>query len=289
MWHGSATSIILVAIGTALIAILMWSQQKPGKNFPPGPRGWPILGNILEFSGKKPPYVIFMEHGQKYGNIFSIRMGQKWAVVLNGAETIKEALVKKVEFANRATSYSISLFAGNGKDLLFGQYTPSWKLQRKIANTAFRSLATGNDERFEKLVTSVIPGLSELLNSKGSEAFDPSKMLSFSIYNILATICFGKQYSFDSPDLLTLIRVVREGMELVGNGLIADFIPILKYIPTPAARKVKQFFGEFSDLVQQELDEHRAKYNEASEPRDLIEMLFQAQQEMREEGEDERS
>ena len=50
-------------------------------------------------------------------------------------------------------------------------------------------------------------------------------------------------------------------MELVGNGLIADFIPVLKHVPTPAARKLKQFFSQFADIVQKELDEHRAKFD----------------------------
>lgn len=48
-----------------------------------------------------------MEYAKEYGDIFSIRVGQRWTVVLNGAATIKEALLKKgVEFANRPTSFT---------------------------------------------------------------------------------------------------------------------------------------------------------------------------------------
>ena len=53
-----------------------------------------------------------MELAKKYGDVFSIRVGQRWMVVLNGAEMIKEALVKKgVDFANRPTSYTSNIYS----------------------------------------------------------------------------------------------------------------------------------------------------------------------------------
>lgn len=41
------TSLTIATIAAALVAMFMWSQQKPRKDFPPGPRGWPLVGNLL--------------------------------------------------------------------------------------------------------------------------------------------------------------------------------------------------------------------------------------------------
>lgn len=43
----NSTSGILVSIATTLVALWVWSQQRPRKDFPPGPKGWPLIGNIL--------------------------------------------------------------------------------------------------------------------------------------------------------------------------------------------------------------------------------------------------
>ena len=44
---------------------------------------------------------------KKYGDIFSVRLGSNWCVVLNSLEAAKDAYLKKpVEFAGRPQSYS---------------------------------------------------------------------------------------------------------------------------------------------------------------------------------------
>ncbi|KAJ8036768.1 Cytochrome P450 1A1 [Holothuria leucospilota] len=283
----NSTSLALVTAATALVGVWVWSQQKPRKDFPPGPKGWPLLGNILEFAGTKAAYDVLTEHAGTYGNIFSIRIGQRWTVVLNGVAVIKEALLKKgVEFANRPTSFTIDLVTEGGKSIVFGQFTPTWKLHRKLAFSAFRTLATGSNERFEKLVYSIVPGLTKCLESKGSEPFSPRGTLASSIYNILATMCFGKQYEFGGPELQVWIDLNREGTEMIGNGLAADYIPIMKHIPTPGMKRVLKLFDVFLGSIQKEIEEHRATYDLSREPKDLIEMLFQARQEMEDEGSD---
>lgn len=65
------------------------------------------LHTVLDFAGASPAHMVCIDNAEKYGNIFSLRLGQRWTVVLNGADVIKEALLKKgVEFANRPNSFS---------------------------------------------------------------------------------------------------------------------------------------------------------------------------------------
>ena len=54
----------------------------------------------------KPEYV-FGRWAKKYGNVFGFKVGERWMVVLNGQEVIKEALLNHgVEFAGRPDFYS---------------------------------------------------------------------------------------------------------------------------------------------------------------------------------------
>ena len=53
------------------------------------------------------PEIVFGKMAEKYGNIFSLKVGERWMVVLNGHEAIKDALVKQsVDFAGRPEFHS---------------------------------------------------------------------------------------------------------------------------------------------------------------------------------------
>lgn len=51
-----------------------------------------------------------------------------------------------------------------------------------------------------------------------------------------------------------------DGAELLGNGLVADYIPALKHIPTSGQRKAKKLIKDFFNLIDNELQEHREQY-----------------------------
>ncbi|MEQ2237979.1 hypothetical protein ILYODFUR_028671 [Ilyodon furcidens] len=62
--------------------------------FPPGPGALPVVGNIFTWDQSR-PHEKLMELARTYGDVYSLRFGQKWIVVLNGFEALKEGLVTK--------------------------------------------------------------------------------------------------------------------------------------------------------------------------------------------------
>ncbi|TKS74525.1 Cytochrome P450 2J2 [Collichthys lucidus] len=61
-------------------------------NFPPGPRSFPIVGSIFSLDHNR-THEIFTQLSGSYGDVFSLRLGQKRIVVLNKFKVIKEGLV----------------------------------------------------------------------------------------------------------------------------------------------------------------------------------------------------
>ena len=79
--------------------ITAWFFTGPSyKNLPPGPPGLPFLGNLWEASGNNKYYLKLTEYAHKYGNIFSLFYGSHPAIVLNGPDLIREALVTNAEY-----------------------------------------------------------------------------------------------------------------------------------------------------------------------------------------------
>ncbi len=68
-------------------------------------------------------------------------------------------------------------------------------------------------------------------------------------------------YDLDDPEFVTMHRAIDDLTKDLGNGLAADYFPLLRFIPTPALRKVKQYKQVVHDILRKHLDEHRKAYN----------------------------
>ncbi|XP_037622581.1 cytochrome P450 2F2-like [Sebastes umbrosus] len=92
-------SIILLLL--CIIFIIQLLKSRRPKNFPPGPPVLPILGNILHLSVDN-PLKDFERLRKSYGNVYSLYLGSKPTVVINGMKAMKEVLVTKgIDFAGR--------------------------------------------------------------------------------------------------------------------------------------------------------------------------------------------
>lgn len=84
----------------------MWSERVIGNDNgdqqltvtvpkPPGPKPFPIIGNLACLDGYEVPYQAFTDLGKRYGAIVGLRLGSVPTVVVNGVEHIKEVLITK--------------------------------------------------------------------------------------------------------------------------------------------------------------------------------------------------
>ncbi|XP_072038232.1 LOW QUALITY PROTEIN: steroid 17-alpha-hydroxylase/17,20 lyase-like [Amphiura filiformis] len=268
------TSTILLVVASLLVYVWYRNVSRPA-GFPPGPTALPVVGNIFELM-KGPVHEEFNKLAKKYGDIFSIKIGNNWAVILNNLEFAKEAFLKKpVEFAGRPKNYSAEVFSQGYKDIAFATYSDTWKLHRKIGHSAIRHFASG--KRLDKLVHSVLPKLSRALDEKEGKSFEPKEVLGVSVYNILATMCFGHEYSFGDPKLKYFMDFNKQLLEEFGNGVPADYVPILKYVPDKQTKKLHKMTEEFHGKLQKEVDAHKENYDPEN-VRDLIDSLLKEQE-----------
>ena len=82
--------------------------KKPHPNFPPGPRGLPVIG-VLPWLGGDPQKVLF-DWGQKYGPVMSVRMANVDTVFLNNFDAINSVSCWSIESCVKLISNTALLF-----------------------------------------------------------------------------------------------------------------------------------------------------------------------------------
>lgn len=92
----SANGIVFVVISFATFVsyvIFVRRRRSQSLNLPPGPPGWPILGNLVELirAGKETE-ALFQRWAETYGEIMSFRIGGDISIALTNIDLIMEIM-----------------------------------------------------------------------------------------------------------------------------------------------------------------------------------------------------
>ncbi|XP_030835193.1 steroid 17-alpha-hydroxylase/17,20 lyase-like isoform X1 [Strongylocentrotus purpuratus] len=269
-------------LGIVLIIVLLVKNARRPHRFPPGPPGLPIIGNVFDLTATSE--VLFDKWSKVYGDVFSFRVGDRWVVVLNHQEVIKEAMLKyDVEFSGRPQFYSAEIASDGFKDIVFSNYSDTWKLHRKLAHSAFRKFATGH--KLDELVHGVIPQVQQMLKENIGKPFDPKLMITLTLYNVFSKMCFSESYDFSDPRMLGYITMSQELAEKVGFGLVADYFPWARFLSYNGASYIQRMKQKYMEWTSPQLQRHRETLD-PNEARDFCDLMLLAQMEAMDSEED---
>ena len=262
----------LVAITTICLVYLLLkylhTDIPEGLRRLPGPKPFPIIGNVLELGNN--PHLSLTKMSERYGPVFQIQIGMRPVVVLSGGETVRQALIKQGDdFAGRPDLYSFQ-FINDGKSLAFSTDKAGvWRARRKLAMNALRSFATleGTTPEYSCMLEEhickegdyLLKQLSTVMEANG--CFDPFRHIVVSVANVICGMCFGRRYDHNDQELLSLVNLSDEFGQVVGSGNPADFMPYLRYLPNNTMTKFMAINTRFNAFIQKIVSEHYVSYD----------------------------
>eukprot|EP00058_Branchiostoma_floridae_P016375 XP_002601863.1 hypothetical protein BRAFLDRAFT_121141 [Branchiostoma floridae] len=273
--------LMTITVGLVTLVLATWLRDYVKRwRMPPGPFFWPIIGNIYFFSGRM--YTTCTDLAKKYGDVFSLKMGMTDVVVLNSLDTVKEAFVKKgVDFAGRPKILSMDIFSEGGKDIAFTDYSPTWKLHRKLFHGAIRGYALGENLQ-TRVHESLEDTIAEFTKMEG-QAVNIEDYIYQLVYNVICSAAFGVRYTMDDEEFNTLMKINKDTEEIVGQGLLADVYPSLRFLPSPTLTNIRKMTKQYVGIMQRHLEEHRETFD-PSNLRDITDHMIKAQKDAEEEG-----
>ncbi|KAM9616706.1 cytochrome P450 2K1-like isoform 1-T1 [Morphnus guianensis] len=274
----SCTSLGLVLILTFLSILKMrgfWNNHR-GKNFPPGPRALPIIGNLHLFDLKR-PYRTYLQLSKLYGPVFSVQMGLRKIVVISGYETVKEALVNQADaFAERPKIPIFQDLTG-GYGIVFA-HGENWKVMRRFTLATLRDFGMGK-KAIEDRIVEEYGYLADSIVAQEGKPFDGSKMINAAVANIIVSILLGKRFDCKDSRFVRLIHLTKENVRLAGKPLVTMYntFPQLGFL-LRANKILLQHRDEFHAYLQVTFVE-RLKTLDKNDQRNFIDAFLVKQQE----------
>ncbi|KAG8445805.1 hypothetical protein GDO86_010551 [Hymenochirus boettgeri] len=257
----------------ALVVLNILNQWNKGvsRHFPPGPKGWPLIGNLLDINLKK-PHLTYIELSKTYGPVFSIQMGVRKIVVLAGYETVKDALVNHAEVFGARAELPIFLKMDKGHGIISSN-GENWKTMRRFAITTLRDFGMGKNI-IEQKIMEECNYLIQYFSSFKGKPFNDEILLNSSVANIIVAILLGHRMNYEDPTFLRLLHLNNENIRLLASPMVQvyNILPILEFLPGCHKIIIKNI-EDFCEFIRSKLIEHW-KCLDVNDQRSLIDVFF---------------
>ncbi|KAI3844867.1 hypothetical protein MKX03_008298 [Papaver bracteatum] len=210
-------------------------------NLPPGPPGWPIVGNLFQFSRSGKQFFEYIKDLQQiYGPIFTIQMGTRTIVIITTPELAHEALIEKgTILASRPKENSTrTIFSSNKFTVNSADYGPVWRsLRRNMVSEMLSST------RLRGFYGVRVTAMDRLINRFKTEAESTQGVVSviknvrFAVFCILISLCFGVE--MDEETIVNIDETMQSVLYTVMPRL-DDYLPLLSPFYLKQRKKAKQ-------------------------------------------------
>ncbi|XP_047326721.1 flavonoid 3'-monooxygenase CYP75B137-like [Impatiens glandulifera] len=248
-------------------------QKKQSLSLPPGPMGLPIFGNLPFLNPELHSY--FTALAKTYGPIFSLRLGNKIAVVISTSSLAQEVLKDQdIIFANRNVPIAGKVGLCGGSDILWSPYGPEWRNLRKIC--VQEMLTKSKVDSFYDIRRREVRKRINSLWVRRKSLVDVGEEMFMTVLNSISTVLWGEcgKEMAERNLGIEFHHFVEELTMLVGVPNISDFIPCLAYFDMQGIeKKMKRLVTKFDKVFELMINE-RMREDDNNEKKDFLQGLL---------------
>lgn len=249
-----------------------WKPRRAQKSPPEAAGAWPIIGHLLQLNVQKPLARTLADLSDKYGPVFTIRVGMKQVLVVSNWEAVKECFTTNDKiFSSRPPSSFGAYLHYNYAGFGLAPYGPYWRQMRKIAIQELLSA-----KRMEKIrhvrvseIDASMKGLFSIYNKMKDGNNSPVKVDMSNWFeelslNMILRKIGGRRYYFDRTEIgktrfTHFKEVVKKHLRFSEQFIVSDVIPFpfLRLLDLQwHIKSMKRIAKELDTVLQIWIDEH---------------------------------
>ncbi|XP_062167825.1 cytochrome P450 98A2-like [Alnus glutinosa] len=275
----------LIPVSLIILLLAYKLYQRLRFKLPPGPRPWPIVGNLYDV--KPVRFRCFAEWAQAYGPVISVWFGSMLNVIVSNSELAKEVLKEHdQQLADRHRSRSAAKFSRDGKDLIWADYGPHYVKVRKVC-----TLELFSPKRLEALRPIREDEVRTMVESIFNDCAHPDncgkrllvkEYLGAVAFNNITRLTFGKRFMNSEGVMdeqgLEFKGIVANGVKIGGSLPIADHIPWVRWMFPRQEEAFVKHWERRDRLTKTIMEEHsQARNKSGSAKQHFVDALFTLQ------------
>ncbi|KQK14547.1 hypothetical protein BRADI_1g17180v3 [Brachypodium distachyon] len=272
-------------IGSLFIILAMWyilfhhGSENNAKwsrlPLPPGPCGWPLLGNLPQLGAK--PHHTMCALAWEHGPLFRLRLGSTEVVVASSAGIAMQFLRHHdANFSNRPPNSGAEHIAYNYQDLVFASYGTRWRALRKLcALHLFSAKALNNLRNVREGEVRLMVRELAWAAAGPAPAVALGQQANMCVTNTLARATIGRRV-FAVDTAREFKEMVVELMQLAGVFNLGDFVPALRWLdPQGVVAKMKRLHRRYDNMMNGFIKEREpACLSAGAEAKDLLSVML---------------
>ncbi|KAH8721676.1 cytochrome P450 [Ilyonectria robusta] len=219
---------ILVLVSLYLLLIPNQFTDPRRKKLPPGPRGWPLVGNFYDLADSELVRDKVRDWYHKYGDVFYTKIGVTDYIWLSSPKAVKDLMDKKSAIYSSRPHMPLAQQVASGQSRqLFMPYGPDWRNLRKHSHGLLNQNASKKYQPVQNFESKVL--LQDLLEQP-DQFYTITRRYSASVIMLVA---YGYRIpSFEDP-LITKIYGVLEHLSVMmaPGAFIVESFPALAALP----------------------------------------------------------
>ncbi|XP_035702729.1 farnesoate epoxidase isoform X2 [Folsomia candida] len=268
---------LVVLVLTLLVIYLLIKYHKRSTSTPPGPAGYPLVGNLLQIGAR--PHLSYTRWAKMYGGIYRIKIGSTNMFILTSTSLVKEAFNTGLELSGRMEIKSIrdifddaAITHGvNGAD---GE---SWNILRRFTLQQLHNMGYAGKRIEEYILDEVRHMLGEIEESNGKPVKDIMETFSLPVVSSLWRVITGERLTRGDAEFQKMLGMVRRAIDaMVGKGSILFLLPWIRHVAPESSgyNNFRQIMGELRDFFVGVVSRHE-KNLDNSPPSNMVQAFLQ--------------
>jgi hypothetical protein len=231
-------------------------SQNTELTVPHGPMSLPMIGNLLQLGDR--PFETLFKWSDLYGPIFQIKLGSEKVVILNGTDTIREALIDYGnEFAGRPKLYMIHATL-KGKGLISSPYNEDYAEHKRFLLSKFNRFG----KRRSSLEINCLQTIRETFEDYRQHMDNNLEYTNSNLKNSLSQIASQNILTMTFGDRILDRRLFSKLMDLIAENFknaavssVFNFLPVSRVFKTYILKNVFKCSEFLNDLIPEKMNE----------------------------------